>query len=215
MQKQKNSVLHYPTQHDDEEKPKQWADRDIVPILDNEAFFELITKAGSDRHFMRFLWDQLCGAYTEECEDSKYYKPIANLIGNLDALSRTIMMALIRRRHATIDELARDTGIQSNEVLRRIKEIIVPLSKKNAVHPVVTFEQSKLDQITGERISFSWWIAEGVPQLIVDKEILDEGEEVIVITDIPELPLPDTSLAYCSYRNGVLEIRIRKVKIDE
>lgn len=87
---------------------------------------------------------------------------VDKIIKELDPDSQNILLFVWQNRHATIDELAHAyNGPNHMDVLHRIRNIINPASEKVIGFPVLVFERSKIDESTGKKIMFSWWIIGG------------------------------------------------------
>ncbi len=172
---------------------------------------------------------------------------LKTVLQQLDPTSRDIVNFIWCQRHATIAALAHVSRDETHmHLLHRIKQIINPTAEKTIGVPLLVFERRKMDDMTGDEVNYSWWIAgrrkatdRGKPLL----DLFDEGDELIVIielqgveeggievsvdtdrlvlsargkekdyyetiklnTNVEEIPL-DTS-----YRNGLLQIRLKKV----
>jgi len=68
------------------------------------------------------------------------------------------------------------------DILLKIREIINPTAEKIIGYPILSFESSKVDWETGEKVTFSWWLA-GQPHK--DKkepllDIFDEDDDLVV-----------------------------------
>jgi len=124
---------------------------------------------------------------------------IDKVIKELDPQSRNILLFVWQNRHATIDELAHLYKAPSHmDVLHRIRNIINPTSQKLIGFPVLVFERSKIDGLTGTHVMFSWWIigddklsarGESVFTGEGDKEqslldVFDEGDHLNVIMEL-------------------------------
>jgi HSP20 family molecular chaperone IbpA len=73
------------------------------------------------------------------------------------------------------------------EVLMRIKDIINPKAQKIIGKPLITFEQSKTDFLTGEKILFSWWTNEEADS-VDDEYSIEVMEEENLLRIIAALP---------------------------
>ena len=159
----------------------------------------------------------------------------------LDEKSRQIVTYLSRQRHAGIRELANLTCASSDmEVLTRIREVINPKAREVVGEPIITFEHSKIDPLTGEKIVFSWWLKKELTNSVYDDtllDIIDEKEIVRVIASVPskeknvevevkddflilsgkeyhiEVPLyhPVEKVVKKTVNNGVLEVKLNKI----
>lgn len=152
-------------------------------------------------------------------ERETYKEGLTQFLQSLDEKSRAILWHLWWRRHAEISELRNlfDTS-DDFEVLYRLKEIINGKSQELWGKPIVSFEQSKIDTLTGEKILFSWWFVGEEDALISggDKALVDvfnEKDSVIVIAQLPaavNLTTPDIQ-----FKNGILRVKFRKTNFDK
>ena len=141
-------------------------------------------------------------------------KGLAQFLHSLDEKSRAILGYLWWHRHAEISELRKigDTA-DDFEVLYRLKEVINRKSQNLWGKPIVSFEQSKIDPLTGEKILFSWWymdeedvLVSGVDSALVD--VFNERDSVILIAQLPasvDLTAPDIQ-----FKNGILRVKFKK-----
>jgi len=111
------------------------------------------------------------------------------IVTKLDADSKGILWFLYENRHARIDTLAKliEAPIHM-DVLLKIREIINPTAEKIIGYPILSFESSKVDWETGEKVTFSWWIL-GQKEKKEEEEILldifDEEEYLNIIMELP------------------------------
>lgn len=163
------------------------------------------------------------------------------LMRAVDGKSRQIITYLLRKRHAGIRELADLICASSDmEVLMRIREIINPKAREAMGEPLITFERSKIDPLTGEKIVFSWWLKEELMDSVYDDgliDVFDEKNVLRVIAFLPpqeenvqvevkddfliisgkeyykEVPLfcPVKKMVRKTINNGVLEVKLNKV----
>lgn len=153
---------------------------------------------------------------------------LAQLFEALDERSRAILWHLWRYRHAQISELRRLINAASDcEVLTRLKEVINGKGQELWGKPVVNFEESKNDPLTGEKILFSWWLLDGenVPMTSRDKllvDVFDEKDTLTIIAQLPGWDGPSPTKMECKnralevtvnhikYKNGILQISLEK-----
>jgi len=163
------------------------------------------------------------------------------LLISVDEKSRRIITCILRERHAGIRELSNLIGASSDmEVLMKIKDVINPKAQEITGKPIFTFEQSKIDFLTGERILFNWWVNEELADSTQDEysiEVMDEKNLLRVIATLPpqeenvnvtvadclliisgekyhrEVPLfcPVEKAVEQTLRNGVLEVKLNKL----
>jgi len=118
-----------------------------------------------------------------------------NLMKAVDEKSRHIITYLLRERHAGIRNLADLICASSDmEVLIRITEVINPKAREIIGEPIITFERSKIDSSTGEKVVFSWWLKEELDNIVYDGELLDIFDDKNVLRVIATLPLQEKSV---------------------
>jgi len=167
---------------------------------------------------------------------------ISQLMSALDEKSRQIIRYFLREQHAGIRKLADLIYASSDmEVLIRIREIINPKARQILGAPLLTFEHSKIDTLTGEKIAFSWWLNEELADSASNNGLLDILDEKGILRIIAFLPLQDEDVKvevkddllmisgkkyyrevplFCSvekkitktFNNGVLEVKLNKVR---
>lgn len=110
--------------------------------------------------------------------------------GELDPESQAILIHLWHNRHAPIDELASLCEASSHmDVLLKIRDIINPTAERVLGYSILTFEKSRTDEITGKRVTFSWWLTgrkvveEKKRKSLVD--IFDEGDYLNIVMELP------------------------------
>lgn len=142
---------------------------------------------------------------------------LAHFLRSLDEKSRAILGYLWWRRHAEISELRNITDtLDDFEVLQRLKEVINKNSQDLWGKPIVSFEQSKIDPLTGEKILFSWWYLDPENVLLSGGstllDIFNEKDNVILIAQLPasvNLATPEIQ-----FKNGILKIKFAKKNFD-
>ena len=118
--------------------------------------------------------------------------------------------------HAEISELRDIIDADDFEVLHRLKEVINEKAQKLFGKPIVGFEQSRVDPVSGEKILFSWWflnedditLSENHKSLLVD--VFDEKDSVTLIAEIP-VPV-DITCPDIEFKNGILKIKLVKLR---
>lgn len=119
-------------------------------------------------------------------------------------------------RHADISELRELIDAASDfEVLYRLKEVINEQALKLWGRPVVSFEQARIDSLSGEKVLFSWWFLdeENIPISDGNKPLVDlfnEKERISIIAQVPTSVDP-THHEFC-YKNGILKVGLEKRK---
>ncbi len=164
-----------------------------------------------------------------------------SLMKTVDEKSRQIITYLLRERHEGIRKLADLIYASSDmEVLIRIREVINPKAQKVFGKPIIKFERSKIDPLTGEKVVFSWWLTE---DLIEHKDnerpldVLEEKNGLRVIVCLPpqeeninvevrddfliisgkkyhrEIPLlyPVEKMVKKTINNGILEVKLDRI----
>jgi len=159
----------------------------------------------------------------------------------MDETNRLIIGYLLKKRYAGIRELTSLVCASSDmEVLMRIREIINTKALEVVGTPILKFERSKIDPLTGQKILFSWWINEELAKNARSDELVDVIDEkncLRVIVALPpqednvtvkvedlllvisgkqyhkELPLfcPVEKKVFQAINNGVLEVKLNKV----
>ena len=124
---------------------------------------------------------------------------IESIAVQLDSEGRDILWFLWENRHAKIDRLAELINAPNHmHVLLNIKETINPIAEKVAGCPILSFERSKMDPETGEKVLFSWWLLgeleewENKNERLLD--IFDEGSYLQVIMEVKKVEKSDLSL---------------------
>jgi HSP20 family molecular chaperone IbpA len=109
------------------------------------------------------------------------------IVTELDSDSKEILMCLYENRHARIDTLAKLIEAPNHmDILLKIREIINPTAEKIIGYPILSFESSKVDWETGEKVLFSWWLT-GQPHQEKEEpllDIFDENAELIVYLEL-------------------------------
>jgi len=109
------------------------------------------------------------------------------IVTELDADSKGILMCLYEKRHVRIDTLAKLIEAPTHmDILLKIREIINPTAEKIIGYPILSFESSKVDRETGEKVLFSWWLT-GQSHQEKEKpllDIFDENAELIVYLEL-------------------------------
>ncbi len=124
---------------------------------------------------------------------------VAKITAHIGGDSQDLLWYLWENRYARIDELAELIDAPSHmHVLMEIRETINPVAEKMLGCPILSFERSKLDPETGEKVLFSWWLA-GQPEEPTPSEdrlldIFDEGLHIQVIMEVRGVEEPDLAL---------------------
>ena len=141
-------------------------------------------------------------------------KVLPQLLDALDEKSRAILWYLWWHRHAEISELRELIDATGDfEVLYRLKEVINEQALRLWGRPVVKFEQSKFDSLTGEMVVFNWWfLNEGnVPISAGNKPVVDIFNEKDGVSIIAQVPTSvDPAQHEVLYKNGILKISLKK-----
>jgi len=114
---------------------------------------------------------------------------INKIAEELDSDSQEILIYLWQKRHARIEELAELIDAPNHmDVLLKIKELINPAAERIIGSSILSFEKSKIEPETGEKILFNWWIL-GQKENKEEEEILldifDEEEYLNIIMELP------------------------------
>jgi hypothetical protein len=166
---------------------------------------------------------------------------LGSFMNELDERSREIVWFILRNGHANIRELAELISAKTdNEVLVRVRELIDPKAKEIFGKEIMKFEQNKIDQLTGEKILFSWWLTEDIMPILGEDEMLDVFDEkahIKVVAELPKVNLEDIKIdlsanvltistngylknipLFCpvktiiekTYKNSILELKLEK-----
>jgi hypothetical protein len=139
---------------------------------------------------------------------------LSQLLHSLDEKSRSILWYLWWYRHADISELRTVcNNTDDYEVLHRLKDVINQKSIEQRGQPIVSFEQSKIDPSTGEKILFSWWYLdeEKAPLQDLGNALVDLFHEKDNITIIAQLPASvSLSAPDIQFKNGILRVKFMK-----
>lgn len=134
--------------------------------------------------------------YLDEIKDmlvklktSRRSEKLDRLMASVDARSQLMIEYFLRNRYAGIRRLADLVHADSDmEVLMRVREVINPKAHEILGFPLLNFERSKIDPLSGAKIVFSWWVAEELSEFGGDDEILDifhEKDRIRVVTCLP------------------------------
>lgn len=146
----------------------------------------------------------------------KTRRELTQLLEALDEKSRAMLWHLWWHRHADISELRELIDAASDfDVLYRLKEVINEQSQRLQGRPVVSFEQSIVDPLGGEKVLFNWWFLdeENVPMPDGNKPLVDifnEKDSISIIAQVPTSVDP-THIEFC-YKNGILKVGLEKRK---
>ena len=120
---------------------------------------------------------------------SKKSEKLHLLMASVDAKSQLMIEYFLRNRYVGIRKLADLIHADSDmEVLTRVREVINPKAQEILGFPLLNFERSKIDPVTGEKIAFSWWLVEELNGFVEDDEILDvfnEKDRIRVVACLP------------------------------
>jgi HSP20 family molecular chaperone IbpA len=120
---------------------------------------------------------------------SKRSEKLDQLIASVDDKSQLIINFFFRNRYAGIRRLADLIHADSDmEVLMRVREVINAKAQEILGFPLLNFERSKIDPLTGEKIVFSWWTADKLTGF-EDNEILDvfnEEDRIRIVACLPQ-----------------------------
>jgi len=143
---------------------------------------------------------------------------LARLLQILDEKSRALLWHLWWHRHAEISELRELINATGDfEVLYRLNDVINEQSLRLWGRPIVNFEQSRIDSLTGEVVVFNWWFMdeENVPISIGNRPLVDVFNEKDKLSIIAQVPTSVDPAQYeVSHKNGILRVRLGKRKND-
>jgi len=121
------------------------------------------------------------------------------ITAGLDPQSRDILWYLWDNNNARIDQLAELIDAPNHmHILLKIRETINPVAEKVVGCPILSFERSRVDPETGEKVLFSWWLM-GQQEKWIQKEdllldIFDEGSHIQVIMEVKGVEASDLRL---------------------
>jgi len=128
----------------------------------------------------------------------------------LDEKSRQILFALSTTGHATLDELSEAAHATHFEVLQRLREVINPESEQRFGVPFASFNESRTDVLTGERILFSWWLNDEYREDAGQVEVAEEEKDIFITAELPGSDLPRRMRASATFNHGILAVRVIK-----
>jgi len=136
-----------------------------------------------------------------------------DILDLLDDKSRCILWYLWWNRHASVSELAKVAGFRfDTDVLLRMNGVINLTSREVAGRDIVTFQESRVDPVTGEKVLFSWWLddesASGL-RTPPPVDLFDEDGHIVVIVQLPA-PVHLGKGVELHSNDGVLRITIPK-----
>jgi len=141
-------------------------------------------------------------------------RDLVQFLQSLDKKSRAILLYLWWHRHAEISELRKVTDLSDDyEILYRLKELINRQYFCLYGRPLVSFEQLKVDPLTGQKVLFSWWYVEEEIDLVSSSQpvlldLFNENDKVVIIAQLPaeiDPVFPDIQI-----KNGILKISLKK-----
>lgn len=114
---------------------------------------------------------------------------IEKISSELEKVDRSILRTISEKQYATIRGLAVLYNAPNHmDVLHRIRNVINPLSEKILGFPLLVFEKSRVEPITGEKILFSWWLIgelDTSPQQTAPLlDLFDEGDHLLLIIEL-------------------------------
>lgn len=114
---------------------------------------------------------------------------LERFLAHIDGKSREIVWYLLRNRYAGIRDLSDLIGATAdNDVLTRIREVINPTAMKYLKKEILEFKQSAIDEGSGKKVIFKWWLRADLPFTEKREEKLDVFDEPDNIRIIAELP---------------------------
>lgn len=138
-------------------------------------------------------------------------KALDRVFSAIDEKSRAILWYLWWKRHASISELRDLVGAAHDyDVLYRMTNVINESATNALGEPIVAFETSKIDPATGEHVLFNWWFLGTDRPALPAVDILEEEGSVTIIAQVQDQV--DYMHPEVKYNNGVLQVRLRKVR---
>ena len=110
-------------------------------------------------------------------------------MAQIDGKSREIVWYLLRNRYAGIRDLSDLIGASAdNDVLTRIRDVINPTATTYLKKEILEFKHSAIDESSGKKVIFKWWLRADLPITEKKEEKLDVFDEPDIIRIIAELP---------------------------
>jgi len=141
-------------------------------------------------------------------------------INALDTQSRKIFWYLRYHRHVKLAKLTELIGASADmETLYRLKEIINPTATRMFGKPLLEFCKSRIDQKTGKRVLFNWWLVDFIEerQSVTGErgkpltDVFDEENQLVIVFEVsPSLKLSDK--VKVEQRHGILSITLDKIQ---
>lgn len=138
----------------------------------------------------------------------------------LDEKSKRIFWYFRYYGHARLAELTELIRASADmEVLDRLREVINPAAIGVFGNPIVEFRETKIDQITGKKILFQWWLSDDTEENTFflgagNKPLIDifqEEDQLIIISEIsPSITFSDN--VKVEQRHGILQITLNKLR---
>lgn len=129
------------------------------------------------------------------------HKKMEEFLRELDAGSRRMLLFLMQRKHASLDELTEVLGESSHmNTLVRIKNVVNSKALDYFEKPVMQFEKQRINKDNGKNILFNWWLNEDLDQAAAqDKEekfadFFDEENEVVIIFELKGIKEKDVNV---------------------
>ncbi len=150
----------------------------------------------------------MCGA------GSQTKKGLEQLLWVLDEKSRAMLWHLWWHRHAEISELRRLINANNDfEVLCRLNGVINQQAKRLWGRPAVSFQQSGIDLLSGQKVLFSWWFLDGENVTVSEEtkplvDVFADKDGLSITAQVPTWV--DPSHHELRYRNGVLKLTLHK-----
>jgi HSP20 family molecular chaperone IbpA len=151
---------------------------------------------------------------TQLCFLKLDHEKLSQIAALVDDDCRVMLDYFWRHGHAHIHQIAEAIDAPNHmHVLMLIRDSINPAAEKVVGCPVLAFERSKKDPVSGEKVFFNWWLmGRDTPwQDTTDRllDILDEGSRLQVILEVKGVGQQDLSidvqaeqLTVQSHKNG-------------
>jgi hypothetical protein len=145
---------------------------------------------------------------------------LRRLMDALDPQSKRIIWHLRCHRHVRLAELTGLIGASADmETLYRLKEVINPAAVKILGQPLLEFCEARIDQTTGKRVLFNWWLPDfpeeggfsegGREKPLAD--VFDEKDKIVIVSEVsPSIKLSDK--VKVEHRHGILSITLDKTE---
>ncbi len=186
----------------------------------SQKYFPKVLQLGLDRiPQVRVLLKRELAKLLATCKEVDLWEPSQPSVGflsKLDSTSIKILEYIYQNQYAQIEELANFVKTNKHsEVLGRINKVINPHFQKILGKPILEFKEWGIDPLTGESITFSWWLTDISSDVFESPlndqqvEAFNEGEHLTIVYSNPDDEFLNP-VAEASFKNGLLSIKVQK-----